>query len=75
MSERIGVFKTTNEYMRQIDRGVYERTPKAVFAAIAASWIINHEHDETADYLTTAILDEWQALYAAGIVPQKPPKR
>ena len=64
--------KTYNEYAEQIDPVVYSACPKAVFAAIAVSRSIN-DGDAAGQSPTQAILDEWGKLFAAGIVPQKPP--
>jgi hypothetical protein len=73
MTRPTGVFKSTNEYMRQINGGLYEDTPKAVFAALVVSFLDQlsggDEHDIDAE-----IIQEWSALYLNGIVPQKPPK-
>jgi hypothetical protein len=61
-----------NEYNLLLG-SLYEKIPKAVFAAIAVSVIT-----QGGDYLDEAsalILDEWKVLYQNGIVPQCPPKR
>ncbi len=61
--------ETENKYQKQISREVFDRTPKAVFAALAVSYFINTE----VEHIDAALLDEWQLLYMQGIIPQKPP--
>ena len=70
MTRPNGVFKTENEYQKTIDRALYEDTPKAVFAALLVSYLqrMGIEFSE----VDKAIAQEWQALYEAEIVPQKP---
>lgn len=70
MTRPNGVFKIRNEYSALITD--YDRIPKAVFAAVAASFanMVCCEDDLT--QVNDAILNEWKALYEAGIVPQKP---
>lgn len=70
MSRPMGVFKTENEYQKTIDPALYADTPKAVFAAMVVSYL-NRLGVEFGD-VDAAIREEWQALYAAEIVPQKP---
>jgi len=62
--------KQDNEYQKAIDRALYEDTPKAVFAAVLVSYLnrMGVEFEE----VDRAIAQEWQALYEAEIVPQKP---
>lgn len=62
--------KQENEYQKAIDRALYEDTPKAVFAAVLVSYLnrMGVEFEE----VDRAIAQEWQALYEAEIVPQKP---
>ncbi len=69
--------KIGNQYAGQLGE-LYRDTPKAVFAAIAISFaamtvdsaeeLIN---DRSA--LREKLLEEWQALHTARIVPQRPP--
>ena len=72
--------KLRNEYSRQIDPGLYERTPKAVFAAIAVSLLANmgdgRDNPDGVNFedMGQAVLDEWQILHDNGIVPQSPPR-
>lgn len=62
--------KTYNEYAQSISLSLYERCPKAVFAAIAISSLTQGGgYIEEAERLVVA---EWWALYHNGIVPQKP---
>jgi hypothetical protein len=63
-----------NQYANLIDPDLFDRTPKAVFAAMAVSGLSGG-----GDYLEgmdvdQAVLEEWDALYRSGIVPQRPPK-
>ena len=51
---------------------LYDKTPKAVFAAVAVSALTSG-----GDKLNMAkpyLLREWRILHENGIVPQKPPK-
>lgn len=64
--------KIKNEYQKQISEELYKKTPKAVFAAIAVSYLVNFD-TEFADNVDGGILQEWELLYMNGIVPQKPP--
>lgn len=64
-------FKTTNEYADTLSGDFYEKCPKAVFAALAVSLGLL-TCDEDFSKVESALIDEWKALHAAGIVPQKP---
>lgn len=66
--------KKYNEYSEMITDGLYDKTPKAVFAAIVVSEYINRLNLEPAE-LNQAILVEWQTLYQNGIIPQRPPNK
>jgi len=64
--------KKTNHYAEAFPH--YERTPKAVIAALAFSLAMRlEEGDEVraGDLLE----EEWRILHQAGIVPQKPNSR
>lgn len=68
--------KQLNSYCFELGQDFYERTPKAIFAAIAVSaltcggdWL-----EEGQEATRKRILDEWSALYTSGIVKQKPIK-
>lgn len=67
------VNKTSNEYADLIDNSLYEKMPKAVLAAIAASFALRMAEDDFSQ-VQSIMVEEWQALYDNGIVPQKPPK-
>ena len=73
MSRPMGVFKTENNYQKQIDSSFYEKCPKAVFAALAVSYMVNHGITSFEE-VTGEMISEWNNLYNQGIVPQKPPK-
>ena len=62
--------KHTNEYQMELSQ--FDRIPKSVLAAIAVSFASCG--GDNLDEAEAVILDEWRALYAAGIVPQKPVK-
>ncbi len=75
--------KQINEYIGVLGGGVYEKTPKAVLAAIAVSFAARlggearEAEDGKGDELQVAqevVLKEWQTLYDNGIVKQKPYK-
>lgn len=61
--------KIGNPYERELGT-LFDKTPKAVFAAIAVSVLTcgGDQLDEAADRL----IAEWWTLYDNGIVPQKP---
>jgi len=67
-----GVFKKSNEYARLIKD--YDKIPKAVFAAIAASALNIAFCEDDLTKVNNALLNEWKVLHEAGIVPQKPIK-
>ncbi len=61
----------SNTYVDQL-ADLFDKTPKAVLAAIAVSSLTTG-----GDYLERArelVLEEWRILHQAGIVSQKPPK-
>jgi len=62
-----------NNYTEAISPEVYEKTPKAVFAAIAVSFALLME-DGDFNKVDQAIINEWKTLNGNGIVPQKPIK-
>lgn len=65
--------KVTNEYARAVGWAFYDQTPKAVWAAIAVSrCTAGGEGINDMDRVIIAVMEEWEALYANGIVPQKP---
>ena len=62
----------SNEYVDQIDRKLFYRIPKAIFAAIAISALT-----QGGDFLEDAqerLVNEWKILYENRIVLQRPPK-
>jgi hypothetical protein len=64
--------KINNDYAIAAGRDFYAEIPKAVWAALAVSSLT-----QGGDYLDEArarVAAEWQALYQAGIVPQRPNK-
>lgn len=65
--------KTNNSYQRILSVEFLEKCPKSVLAAIAVSFVINHQSisEEKAE---DVILNEWNILHKNGIVPQKPYK-
>ena len=70
MSTMRGV-KLSNEYARLLGP-LYADMPKAVLAAIAVSFA-NRLNDGVFQGVECLLMDEWQALYDNGIVPQRPP--
>ena len=65
--------KLSNEYVENALSGdFYEKTPKAVFAALAVSLIL--AQDENFCTVEKRLKDEWEILFENGIVPQKPLK-
>ena len=61
----------SNEYVEAVSKHLFELCPKTVWAAIAISFCTSG--GDRLDEAEQAIVSEWQALYQAGIVPQKPP--
>jgi len=70
MARPNGVFKTENDYQKLISPEVYDKTPKAVFAALCVSLFTNWANKAFED-IDAAIKEEWETLNANGIVPQK----
>lgn len=66
--------KTRNQYQQLISEELYEKTPKAVFAAIAVSLFVIASGEEDFSDIDRKIITEWMALHGNAIVPQKPPK-
>jgi len=67
-------WQTTNNYQLQLTQEFFDKCPKAVFAALAVSYalrVTNEDFSKVQDEL----LNEWQCLHSAGIVPQKPIKQ
>lgn len=64
--------KITNQYARELG-AVYGDMPKAVLAAVAVSALtVGGDH---LDKATVRVVTEWDALHAAGIVPQPVPAK
>lgn len=69
--------KTSNEYASILNRGIYEKMPKQVIAAIAVSFaarMLEADPSSHAATIQSFVLAEWGALHNNGIVPQKPVK-
>lgn len=73
MSRPMGIFKTENGYQKLISRELYEKIPKAVLAAIAVSYLLNHQNVNQ-ENIDIDLKREWATLHENGIVPQKPLK-
>lgn len=65
--------KSSNQYAETLTAAFYEKCPKAVLAAIAVSYA-SRQTEEDFSKVEREIAKEWEILYKAGIVPQKPPK-
>ena len=61
----------SNEYANMIDREIFDKIPKSVFAAIAVSFLLNYQTVDE-DNITQEIINEWKALHDNKIVYQKP---
>ncbi len=61
-----------NEYAQRFGR-LYADVPKAVFAAVAASYCSSG--GDNMDAMVKLFLEEWETLHENGIVPQPPPRR
>lgn len=62
--------KTGNEYARAFG-DVYEKTPKAVFAAVAFGF--TSAGGDRPEGAVERFMEEWWAQHLSGIIPQKPP--
>lgn len=56
------------------EREWFDKCPKAVLFEIARQFGMRVADDFSADAAFKVMQDEWQALHANGIVPQKPAK-
>ena len=69
------VNKKLNERLRYVAE-IYDKTPKAVFAAVAVEFALvasgEYGSDASFDAAQERILLEWGNLYESAIVPQKP---
>ncbi len=63
--------KKRNAYQEMVSDDLFDRTPKAVWASLAISFLFNHQGLAN-EHLENGILEEWQCLFENGIVPQKP---
>lgn len=59
----------------QLAGELLEKMPKTVWAAIAVAAVVKLHKLEAAppEIVQMALSNEWDALYHAGVVPQKPP--
>ena len=62
--------KVHNEYS-QVFGPSYDKTPKAVYAAIALS-LANRLMGDNFDLATKEVFREWSTLHENGIIPQSP---
>jgi hypothetical protein len=66
-----------NDYLPVV-QSIFERTPKAVFAAIAVSFANRLDGEDAlqrdggTEDLLRAVMEEWDMLHQAGIIPQRP---
>lgn len=75
--DRAAVFpgvKSGNAYAKEL-KGLYNVAPKSVLAAVAVAFATQLSGTEAIHEAQSRVLAEWEALYNAGIVPQKPPVR
>lgn len=62
-----------NQYQQTIATELFDACPKAVFAAIAVSFLALQSGDNF-ERINNELLREWDVLHKQGIVPQAPPK-
>lgn len=62
-----------NQYQQAIAPALFDTCPKAVFAAIAVSFLALQSGDSF-EFINGELLREWEVLHKQGIVPQAPPK-
>lgn len=64
----------SNDYFKQAEAALGDRkTPKTVYAALAYSIALRLCEDDH-ERAKQMLREEWRALHAAGLVPQKPSK-
>jgi hypothetical protein len=63
--------KKTNSYQNILSREFLEKCPKSVLAAIAVSFVINHQGTDE-ELAEETLLQEWHLLHKNGTIPQKP---
>ena len=63
--------KAMNDYACSCEN--YDKTSKAVFAALAYSLAVRLTGEEDHDGALAILRDEWRTLHEQGIVPQRPP--
>jgi hypothetical protein len=68
----IGINKLTNEYASLVD---HLDAPKAVWMAVALSLAMRLSGEDSTDKACRLIVDEWDALFLNGVVPQNPWRR
>lgn len=61
--------------MTREERDWFDRCPKAVLFEIARQLGMRLTSDADADAAFAVMRDEWEALHANRLVPQKPPRR
>lgn len=71
MVKTASIKKIHNEYAEQVGGDLFEKCPKAVFAAIAVSSLTMG--GDQLDEARNRVIEEWWILYENDIVPQKPP--
>lgn len=59
-----------NNYQLSINPELYEKTPKAVFAGLLVSYLVNHKGLEFQE-INEEILREWNLLIKNGIISEK----
>jgi hypothetical protein len=63
----------SNAYVDALEHGVYDATPKTVWAALAVSLMLRI-NEEDFRQLSNDLRQEWKVLNENGIVPQDPTK-
>ena len=73
MNKHISFNAKSNDYVDAIPSEVFEKTPKAVWAAIAISYAVNLGAEGDFTKAASSVIDEWLTLHLNGIVPQATP--
>lgn len=73
MAKHISFNAKSNDYVDAIPLEVFEKTPKAVWAAIAISYAVNLGAEGDFTRATSSVVNEWLTLHLNGIVPQATP--
>ena len=67
--------KKISAYQMILSAKFFEKTPKAVFAALAVSFVYNFQCPENSALVEGLLIEEWETLFEHALVSQKPFKK